>query len=151
MIVRIYYNANRKTRYYPSGTHKPQRHLKNKGCTITKRHDGVYYISGDTMFNMQILVSRELNEKENIWLHSLQSGISQEEYQNLLLAVNRLDSKEKEIYGDAVLEIVSNANISNVEKWKEEEKMLATLEKVMASELEEKNSKVELKVELKAD
>lgn len=29
--------------------------------------------------------------------------------------------------------------------------MLATLEKVMASELEEKNSKVELKVELKAD
>ena len=45
---------------------------------------------------------------------------SQETYQQLLLSVSELDAKEKEIYGDAVLEVVSNANISNIEKWKEE-------------------------------
>lgn len=35
-------------------------------------------------------------------------------------------------------EVVSKANISNIKKWKEESEMCATLEKIMAPELEAK-------------
>lgn len=76
---------------------------------------------------------------------------SQETYQQLLLSVSELDAKEKEIYGDAVLEVVSNANISNIEKWKEESEMCATLEKVMAPELDARELRGELRGELKGE
>ena len=48
------------------------------------------------MFDMQIIVSKELESSQNIWLHSLQNNISQEVYQQLLLSVSELDFKEKE-------------------------------------------------------
>lgn len=113
-------------------------YLIKEGYSINKIYSGVYYIQGNTMFDMQIIVSKELESSQNIWLHSLQNNISQEVYQQLLLSVSELDFKEKEIYGDAVLEVVSKANISNIKKWKEESEMCATLEKIMAPELEAK-------------
>ena len=115
-------------------------YLKEEGYEIEKKYDGVYYVIGKTMFDMQIIVSKELDSSENIWLHSLQSDISQDVYQQLLLSVNELGSKEKEEYGDAVLEVVSKANISSIRKWKEESEMCATLEEVMAPELEAKKN-----------
>lgn len=126
-------------------------YLKKEGYDVERKYSGVYYIVGKTMFDIQIIVSKELESSENIWLHSLQSDISQETYQQLLLSVSELDAKEKEIYGDAVLEVVSNANISNIEKWKEESEMCATLEKVMAPELDARELRGELRGELKGE
>lgn len=123
-------------------------YLEEEGYEIKKKYDGVYYVIGKTMFDMQIIVSKELDSSKNIWLHSLQNDISQNEYQQLLLSVNGLSSKDKEEYGDAVLEVVSRANISNIRKWKEESEMCATLEEVMAPELEakKKEGRVEGKI-----
>ena len=116
-------------------------HLIKERYSINKIYSGVYYIQGNTMFDMQLIVSKELESSQNIWLHSLQNNISQEVYQQLLLSVSGLDFKEKEIYGDAVLEVVSKANISNIKKWKEESEMCATLEKIMAPELDAREIK----------
>ena len=90
------------------------------------------------MFKIQIIVSKELEDKEHIWLHSLQTNIPKKVYRELLLSIDALDDKEKTEYGDAVLEVVSNANSTMIEKWKEEAEMCATLERIMAPELEEK-------------
>jgi DNA-binding NarL/FixJ family response regulator len=54
------------------------------------------------------------------------------------MSIDELEAKEKEEYGEAVLEVVSRANMEHIEKWKEAEEMCATLEKIMAPELEEK-------------
>jgi hypothetical protein len=113
-------------------------YLKQEGYELMEAYPGIYHISGKTMFDMQIIVSREVEEKEHVWLYSLQRDISWEAYYRLLMSIDELESKEKEEYGEAVLEVVSRANMEHIEKWKEAEEMCATLEKIMAPELEEK-------------
>ena len=83
-------------------------YLKEEGCIVKREYPGIYYLTNNMMFKIQIIVSKELEEKE------------------------------KTEYGDAVLEVVSNANSTMIEKWKEEAEMCATLERIMAPELEEK-------------
>ena len=114
-------------------------YLKQQGCTVEKRFPGIYYVTGNILFAMQIIVSKQLESNEHIWLHSLQNNISQEDYQQLLLHVDTLDAKEKETYGEAILEVVSKANTKQIEKWKEESSMTCpTLERIMEPELEAK-------------
>ncbi len=114
------------------------KHLHAEGYTITKREPGIYEISGKTMFAIQIIVSKELSEEEHIWLNSLRRDITKETYKKLLLTIGQLDDREREIYGEAVLEVVSSANNSSIEKWKEEAEMCATLERIMAPEIAER-------------
>ena len=114
-------------------------YLKQQGFTVEKRFPGIYYVTGNILFAMQIIVSKQLESNEHIWLHSLQNNISQEDYQQLLLHVDTLDAKEKETYGEAILEVVSKANTKQIEKWKEESSMTCpTLERIMEPELEAK-------------
>lgn len=112
-------------------------HLRAEGYTITEKEPGIYEISGKTMFATQIIVSRELKEEEHIWLNALRRNISKETYKKLLLMIHALKGREREIYGEAVLEVVSHANNIRIEKWKEEAEMCATLERIMAPEIEE--------------
>lgn len=53
-----------------------------------------------------------------------------------------LDVKERELYGEAVLRVVTDANETRIDKWKEETKMTCeALERIMAPELEAKELK----------
>ena len=113
-------------------------YLKEEGCIVKREYPGIYYLTNNMMFKIQIIVSKELEDKEHIWLRSLQTNIPKKVYRELLLSIDALDDKEKTEYGDAVLEVVSNANSTMIEKWKEEAEMCATLERIMAPELEEK-------------
>ena len=117
---------------------KLMEYLKEEGCIVKREYPGIYYLTNNRMFKIQIIASKELEDKEHIWLHSLQTNIPKKVYRELLLSIDALDDKEKTEYGDAVLEVVSNANSTMIEKWKEEAEMCATLERIMAPELEEK-------------
>ncbi|MGN8630203.1 hypothetical protein ACTNEW_01170 [Blautia sp. HCP3S3_G3] len=47
------------------------RHLRmERGYQIEKADEGIYYVKGD-FFPIQILVTRLLSKKENLWLRSL--------------------------------------------------------------------------------
>ncbi len=119
---------------YPS---KLVKYLQENGCTVEKIYPGIYYVSGNILFTVQIIVSKDLGQKENIWLHSLQSGISKETYNDLLESIEGLDEKQRELYGDAVLQVVTVANESRIDRWKEETKMTCeALERIMAPEIE---------------
>ena len=41
-------------------------YLRNEGYEVTKQSPRVYYVSGKVMFDVQIIVSKELDENENI-------------------------------------------------------------------------------------
>lgn len=124
---------------YPS---KLIKYLKEMGCMVDKIYPGIYYVSGNVLFKMQIIVSQDLSHKENIWLRSLQNNISKETYHELLSSFDALDAKEREIYGDAVLQVVTEANEARIDKWKEEIAMTCeALERIMAPELKAKELK----------
>ncbi|MBO5470802.1 MAG: hypothetical protein J6A03_13835 [Lachnospiraceae bacterium] len=115
-------------------------YLTDAGYVVHKQYDGIYYVDG-LFFNVQIIVSKEISGPENVWLRSLQPDISKEDYQCLLESIGVLATKEREEYGESILEAVSKANESSIEKWKEESEMCATLEKIMEPELKERELK----------
>ena len=123
---------------YPS---KLVKYLQEIGCTVKKMYPGIYYVLGNSLFAFQIIVSKELRTKENIWLHSLQSNITKETYHDLLDSIEGLNEKQRELYGDAVLQVVTTANKGQIEKWKEESKMCEALAEIMAPEIEERKRK----------
>lgn len=49
--------------------------LKNKGCEIIQEFPGIYYVKKAGFFDTQIVVTRELNPVNHIWLHSLTTDI----------------------------------------------------------------------------
>lgn len=115
---------------------KLMEYLIEEGYQIREVYSGIYYLEGRGLFDTQIIVSKQLESEEHIWLHSLQKNISRDAYQRLLYSVGALQGKEKEEYGDAVLRVVSTANKDNLEKWKEDEEMCEALREIMAPELE---------------
>ena len=64
---------------------KMVQHLKEfRGLNIIHVEAGIYYITGDA-FPMQLLVTKELDSKENLWLQSLRNNMSKpEEIETLL-------------------------------------------------------------------
>lgn len=115
---------------------KLMNYLQEKGCVICKVYPGIYYVTGNVLFTLQIIVSKDLGKKENIWLHSLQNSITKQTYHDLLDSIEQLDEKQRELYGEAVLQVVTVANKEKIEKWKEETKMCETLAEIMAPEIE---------------
>ncbi|MCM1499385.1 MAG: 3-isopropylmalate dehydrogenase [Clostridium sp.] len=105
------------------------RHLQENGYTIIQRDPGIYEVAGKAMFTTQIIVSKELPEEEHIWLKSLRRDISKEMYKKLLLTIGQLAGREREIYGEAVLEVVSSANNDRIImypiRWTRQEKGIA--------------------------
>lgn len=117
-------------------------YLKENDCIVEKVFPGIYYVSGNVLFTVQIIVSKDLGKEENIWLHSLQDNISKEAYHHLIDTVESLEEKQKELYGDAVLQVVTAANKAKIKVWKEETKMTCeALEEIMAPELAAKELK----------
>ncbi len=117
------------------------RYLRENDCVVNLVYPGIYYVSGKIMFKTQIIVSKNLDNNDNIWLHSLQNDISKETYHDLLDSIKQLKEKEREIYAEAVLQVVTTANKPRIEKWKEESKMCEALAEIMAPELEANKQK----------
>lgn len=118
---------------YPS---KLIKYLRNRGCSVDRIYPGVYYVTGNVLFAVQIIVSKELGYKENIWLRSLCNDITRDTYRELLDSIEELDERKKELYGDAVLQVVTVANKGRIEVWKEESNMCEALAEIMAPEIE---------------
>ena len=65
-------------------------YLKKNGYLITKHSAGIYYIISDTMFRMQVIVTRELASTNHIWLRSLQNNLTRDDYHHLLNCIEML-------------------------------------------------------------
>lgn len=109
------------------------KHLVKIGTfVIEKREPGIYYILGG-MFPIQVLVTSELSEENNLWLRYLTNNL------NDIKAVELLTSAyEKNVNNNlysSVMEIVVRAN---EEKFREVKKMCQALKELFKEEFEEK-------------
>lgn len=92
-------------------THTPKkllRHLRaERRYEIVKQGEGIYYVSGDVI-PIQIIITRELSQKEKLWLRSLTTHMKDVEEAKQLL--DQYQSHEKNILYQSVMEIVVRAN-----------------------------------------
>ncbi|MCI8508041.1 MAG: hypothetical protein HFJ06_05725 [Lachnospiraceae bacterium] len=109
--------------------------LRAEGFTITKPYPGIYYVSGKLMFQTQIIISSRLEHTDHIWLTSLTEQIKRHRYSELLNATDILNNKDEKECADAVIDVISNANAAMIRQWKESDKMIPSLERIMAPEI----------------
>lgn len=117
--------------------------LEKRGCKITARSKGIYEI-GHTVFPLQIIVTKELNEEDHVWLRSLTRTISLQEAKRLAdqyRAIREKGTKEELLNAEMVVELVSKA--SNIELARDvKEEGIMTIMEMAAPMIEEERNKV---------
>lgn len=86
--------------------------LKKRGCKITGRCKGIYEVR-NLLFPLQIIVTKELDEKNHIWLKSLTRNISEQNARNLAYeyrAVRESGAKNDLLNAETVVNLVSHAS-----------------------------------------
>lgn len=109
-----------------------------QGCKVDKKYNGIYYITGAGFFKTQIVVARELDQQNHIWLKSLTDSIDKQLAKMLVdKSRNLLDAPESE-YVEAVLQIVTKANRKIFDEIKKEDMgMYRAFVELMQPEIDE--------------
>ena len=80
---------------------------KQRKLEIIKVEAGIYYITGDE-FPIQLVITKELECRENLWLQSLRKDIKDENEIELLLKTYE-EKKHSKLY-QAAMEVITRAN-----------------------------------------
>lgn len=86
------------------------RYFKEHDYRITNPYRGIYYIEGKVLFSTQIVVTKELNQTEYIWLGSLSDKLEKKDMLALLKEIERLQGKADKEFAQSVLEVGLEAN-----------------------------------------
>lgn len=109
--------------------------LEEKKRKIECVANGIYYIS-EPWFDVQLIVTSELDEKEHMWLRSLTEQMSSETAQRLVCEIQGLKREDEKDFADSVLEVAMSANRNAFHRVKEGVDMCNALRELMAPEIE---------------
>ena len=114
-------------------------HLKKaRGMKVSRQGDGIYSLEGDALA-MQLLVTRELSERDNYWLQHLRGNLKEgRELQDLM---ERYERHRHSKWYQAAMDLIVRANW---DRMKEEKEMCEALRELFADELQESKEKVSL-------
>ena len=110
-------------------------YFKEHDIRFTNPYNGIYYITDAVLFPTQIIVTRELNPNEHIWLKALSGGIPKQQMLELLETVEKLDLKIDKELADSVLKVSINANRQVVEELRGDKCMSQVLLELMEPEI----------------
>ena len=134
-------------------------HLKTKlRYQVKKAESGIYYVTGDKI-PIQIIVTKELTEAENLWLKSLTNELEQNETAEKLL--EEYSKNQANALYRSVMELIVRAN---KQKFEEVKGMCDALQELMKDEIDaevkrqvqeridaEVNKKVQEKIDAEVD
>lgn len=118
---------------------KPVKLLRQLGerYAVTEKAGGIYRISG-ALFPMQVLVTKELDREEHVWVTSLTRNLSRKRARKLLGSCTGLSDDEDRRNADSVVNVASEANIELFRKMIQEgDQMCEELKELLAPEIVE--------------
>lgn len=77
---------------------------------VTNPYNGIYYVSKDGFFPIQIVISKNLEKASLIWLTSLTNDLSEKDARRLVQETDMLQKKEDKDCADSVLQVSVNLN-----------------------------------------
>ena len=104
---------------------------KERGFTVTREEKGIYYVSGDHI-PVQIIVTKDLSEQENLWLRVLSDKLNENELAQRML--QEYERNRKNILYSSVMDIVVKANKDAF--MKEGSAMCEELDKIINAKLD---------------
>ena len=110
--------------------------LKEDGAVIEPKYPGVYYITGNTLFPVQIVVAKELNNTLHSSLRVLSDSADREDVETFLQnSVKTSEPWEREDI-DAVLQASVSANKELYEEIRRDSGMCQALRELMKDEID---------------
>ena len=106
------------------------------GLTVTKRTNGIYEVEDTFLGCVQIVVTKELDPKEHIWLTSLDDGLKEDEVRMLVEEAGKLSAPDDREYADSILQLAMEKNKDIFEKVKGCEDMCQAFWELYAPEIE---------------
>lgn len=105
--------------------------------TAVKPYEGIYYITKDGFFPIQIVVSKELAKDEHIWLTSLTNEMSETDARKLIQETDSLHEKDDKDYADSVFQLSIQLNKAIFNQIREELTMCQALRELLKPEIDE--------------
>ena len=106
------------------------------GLPVTKRANGIYEVKDTFLGCVQIVVTKELDPKEHIWLTSLDDGLKEDEVRMLVEEAGKLSAPDDREYADSILQLAMEKNKDIFEKVKGCEDMCQAFWELYAPEIE---------------
>ena len=114
------------------------RWLREHDFTIENPHKGIYYILDGVLFPTQIIVTRELDRKNHMWLKALSKKMQRQDMEDLLETINSLTQRYDRELADSVLNVTARANEDLIEELRGDGIMCEALMEIMAPEIEQR-------------
>ena len=125
--------------------------LKEDGAIIEPKYPGIYYITGNTLFPVQIVVVKELDKQTHSSLRVLMDKADREDVETFLQnSVKTNEPWEREDI-DAVLQASVSANKELYEAIRRDSGMCQALRELMKDEIEEAEKRAEKRGEIRGE
>jgi hypothetical protein len=120
--------------------------LKNQGIVVEEKFPGIYYLSGNTIFDTQIVVTGQLRKETHCSLRVLSKNVKEDDVRSFLKATEQMSVPGDLNNADAVMQVSVAANRLVYELVKEDYYMCEALRELMKDEIdkeiEERSKKV---------
>ncbi len=125
--------------------------FEKNGYQIQEVFKGIYYITKESQFLTQIIVSKQLSKENQKWLTLLSRNFDEADIERVVSQMGTLTEESEKRHGDSVLQVVMKENEKLFRQLKEEGKeMCEALRELFEPEMKEavagaeKNSKINL-------
>ena len=118
------------------------RYFEAHAFSVTNPYKGIYYIEGQIMFPVQVIVTGELDKKYHRWLSALSGQLQKDNIQELLDNRNRMVQKADLELVDSILEVCIGANRRVIEELKEDDRMYEVLMEIMEPKIKLREDKI---------
>lgn len=111
--------------------------LKELHLLVEEVAQGIYYISGYSEISIQIIVTKELNNEQHVWINSLTSHINEQQIKRLLTLTNNLTELDDKNHASSVWEVISLENKEIIKQLRGNNEMFGALAEIMKPEIDE--------------
>ncbi len=106
------------------------------GIRVTNPYAGIYHVLDSVLFPTQIVIGKELEQKNHAWLRALSDRLQKQEMLELLERISRITQKFDRELADSVLEVSIRANRQIVDELKGGDGMCKALLEIMEPEID---------------
>lgn len=115
--------------------------FKENDYHIVEKYRGIYYVTKEKEFPVQVIVSQRLSKKHQKWLTLLTRKLDTEDMKRAVHQTNALMQKDEKDQADSVMQVVLKENGEVFDQVKEDENMCQALRELMAKEIQEEVQK----------
>jgi hypothetical protein len=110
--------------------------LKKQGAIIEKKFSGIYYVTNNTLFDTQIVVTGQLREETHSCLRILTRDLQEKDVRTFLTSAEKFESQGDRNNVDSILQVSVKANRPIYETVREDLKMCEALRELMKDEID---------------